>query len=127
MNIIDGVAAYLESQGFGVVGTSIFKYQTPPTPDDCFVVYPAGGNDGLRWIEIDYPTIQIRARSVHPASGYNALLSIYRSLHGLNNITLSGGVLVHDTLGLQSQPVNIEKDDASRYQHIIQFTFDIDR
>lgn len=126
MNIIDAIADYLALQGYGVVGSGIFKYQMPPIPDNCICVFPAGGPEGLRYLDVNYPTLQVRVRNVHPASGYNILQSIHNTLHGLHT-TLPGGIIISDTYGIQSQPALTEKDDKQRVHHIIQFNFTVNR
>lgn len=125
-NFIDALAQYLQDEGYGTVGSGIFKYRMPPTPDNCICVYPAGGPEGLRYIDINYPTLQVRVRNVHPASGYNILQSIHNTLHGLHT-TLPGGVIISDTYGIQSQPALTEIDDKQRVHHIIQFSFTVNR
>lgn len=126
MSFIDSLAQYLQDQGFGTVGTTIFKYRMPPSPDNCTAVYPTGGPEGLRYIPLNYPTVQVRVRNANPASGYTILQNIHNTLHGLHT-TLSGGVIVTDCFGVQSQPILIELDDKQRIHHVINFEFTTNR
>lgn len=126
INVIESVAAYLEDQGHGTVGTTIFKYRMPPSPDNCILISPAGGAEGLRYIELDYPDVQVRVRNTHPASGYTILKSIYTTLHGMH-ATVFGGVIVTDCYGVQSQPTFLDIDEKQRTHYFIEFEMTTNR
>ena len=61
--LIDQVAAYLEAQGEGVVGTSIFKVHRPSSPLACVSLHATGGYPPDTYTERERPTVMVFARA----------------------------------------------------------------
>ena len=74
--LIHQLAAYLESQGEGVVGTSIFKLHRPSSPLACVSLHATGGYPPDRYTEREHPTVMLFARA-GKAAGANCDLTVY--------------------------------------------------
>lgn len=108
------IAAYLQAQGIGTIGTTIFKERMPDTPNTAITIFSTGGILSDPKEGYDNPTIQIMTRADDPATAYNKIASIYDVLQGLNNVTLASGTRLIHMYALQSQPINIGQDETKR-------------
>lgn len=108
------IAAYVQTQGLGTLGTNLFKERMPASPDTAIAIFSTGGILADPKEGYDYPTIQIMTRADDPAVAYNNLAAIYNVLQGLNNVTLASGTYLLHMWALQSQPINIGLDAEER-------------
>lgn len=85
--MIDDIADYLEDQGRGTVGTSIFVGYMPPDING-IAVLDTGGSQPDKYIPTKEPTFQIFIRSTNYDTGKTLLEAVRSDLHRKANITL---------------------------------------
>jgi len=88
--VIDQLAAYLASQGEGTVGTNIFKHHRPASPVACVSLHATGGYPPDGYTAREHPTIMLFARAATPDGAVRKAYSLYRKLHGQQNLDLDG-------------------------------------
>jgi hypothetical protein len=94
MTVLTELAAYLETEGHGVVGTSIFIGRMPEAPNTAVALYEYTGLPGTYAHDeatpmVEYPNVQVNVRAADYATGRNLIEAIYTSMH-LSNTDLSG-------------------------------------
>jgi len=125
--LLDEVTSYLQSQGYGTVGTDIFAAFSPDVPDVAIIVheYPGRPSEqvlGPPGINLEYPRIQIVVRGVYPAGYQTARRTseqIYQMLGKLSNLALSG-VRYLSTQPLQS-PFPLRRDEKGRIEIVCNY------
>jgi hypothetical protein len=102
--LLDQAATYLETEGLGVVGRTIFKGNRPPSPVACLSIHQTGGytpdpRDGR-----ERPTLQFMARGATEQAAYQTAYNIWNKLAYRNEVDLGGGIvaLTIDALGSPS-------------------------
>lgn len=88
--LLDEIAAYLQAQLVGTVGTDIFKGALPASPDTALAVVETGGFPPDLAAAVDHPTFQVMCRSPDYATARNKAQAAYTALHGLTETALSG-------------------------------------
>lgn len=84
-NLVENIATYLASQGFGTRGTDLFLQTMPSSPATCTVVFATGGNE-YRGNPTRFPSFSIQYRNKNAASGYTTVMSINAALHEKWNV-----------------------------------------
>jgi hypothetical protein len=90
--LIDQLAAYLATQGEGTVGTDLFKLHRPSSPLACVSLHATGGYPPDGYTEREHPTVMLFARAAMPDDALRKAYSLYRKLHGKQNLDLGGGL-----------------------------------
>ena len=90
--LIDQLAAYLATQGEGTVGTDLFKLHRPSSPLACVSLHATGGYPPDGYTEREHPTVMLFARAATPDDALRKAYSLYRKLHGKQNVDLGGGL-----------------------------------
>jgi len=90
--LIDQVAAYLETQGEGTVGTSIFKVHRPSSPLACVSLHATGGYPPDTYTERERPTVMVFARAGVPADAFRKAYAVFGRLHRRQNLDLGAGL-----------------------------------
>jgi len=89
--MIEQVAQFLENEGIGVVGKTIFK-ASAPNRVNCIVLSDSGGLQSNQNVPIDNPTIQIMIRADISNGGYKKAMDTAKSIYALldkkQNITI---------------------------------------
>jgi hypothetical protein len=75
------VVSYLEDQGVGVFGTSLFIGFEPTSPKNCVTIYPSGGRPPKALGGKEFPTMLVRIRNEKYSDGYNKAEDIFGLLH----------------------------------------------
>lgn len=89
MAIIDDIADYLESEGIGTVGDSIFKSYLPETANGVILaVLDTGGMAPDHYLPTHVPTFQIYIRASGYSAGKSTLDAVRAALHRLTNETV---------------------------------------
>lgn len=91
MAVIDDIAGYLEAQGVGTVGTTIFKSRLPDKDITCLVVLDTGGPQPDKYLPTGSPTFQVFIRSLTYPLGKAMLANVRAALHRKFNATLVSG------------------------------------
>jgi hypothetical protein len=121
----DSIAYYLESGGYGTVGTTIFVDWQPPTPSDIVVVTGYSGTDPDRALGqkaglIQRPKVQVLTRSTDPNTALTNIRAIYSYLEGAAGFTSNGMYIVYVTPAT-SGPMCLGKDDNNWMRYTINF------
>lgn len=90
--LVDQLAAYLATQGEGTVGTDLFKLHRPSSPLACVSLHATGGYPPDTYTERERPTVMLFARAATPDAALRKAYSLYRKLHGKQNVDLGGGL-----------------------------------
>lgn len=117
---LDSLATYIASDlGIGTLATDVFKDYMPSDPDTCTVIYnTAGAPPGLaKGDDTDYPSFQIRARSLDADTARGHLLTVFQALHGKTETDIHG---THFKLIAykQSSPMPLGRDEKQRFEFV---------
>lgn len=121
-NITHDFAAYLQVQGYGTLGTSLFIGVVPQdAPDACFWVLSSGGSNQSRnntGERVKNYTISLFYRSMDSEDVYNKLQSLEELINGKQCITLTS----YDTIQAQAivYPTDQDIDSEERTIGLIQ-------
>jgi len=110
--LIDQLAAYLQTQGQGTVGTTIFKAKRPPSPVACVTIYATGGYPPDRYNSREHPTLQIVARAATPQASLQKAYAVYALLHNKQHLNLGSGIFALTIQAIQS-PASIGEETAA--------------
>jgi hypothetical protein len=90
--LVDRLAAYLQGQGEGMVGQSIFCLHRPSAPVACVSLHATGGYPPDRYTAREHPTVLLFARATTPGGALHKAYALYRKLHGRQSLDLGEGV-----------------------------------
>lgn len=127
MNIIEAFATYLQSQGYGTLGSTIFIGRVPQNaPDACYWLVSAGGDNVTKnktGERIKEYRVLIYYRSMNAKDVYNNLQTLESNLNSAFCITLSG----YDTIEIQANSYGTDQDidNEERTKGLIQATLTI--
>ena len=81
------IATYLQTGGYGTLGSTIFVDFSPPTPANCIVVTAYGGPPAVRSLGqtsrlYDLVRVQVLVRNSSPGTANSTAESIYTYLEG---------------------------------------------
>ena len=127
--LIDQVAAYLEAQGEGVVGTSIFKVHRPSSPLACVSLHATGGYPPDSYTERERPTVMVFARAAIPDDALRKAYAVFGKLHRQQNLDL-GGDLWALTIEAMSSPAYVgteETQEGTAHLASLNLAFDLRR
>jgi hypothetical protein len=88
MTLIEQIATYLQAQGIGTKGSTIFISNLPDAVDSCIAIFDTGGLTPDIDLPTKEPTFQIFIRATTYALGKEKLESIRALLHNKYNVTL---------------------------------------
>lgn len=99
--ILDEMADYLSTQGYGTVCSSgdfgIFKGRAPEAPYRCIALFEYGGLPAIHTMSSspgqaspEQPRMQVYVRSPNYSSGRAKMNSIWKALDQLANVTMNG-------------------------------------
>ncbi len=124
--LLDQLAAYLQVQGEGTVGTDLFKINRPAAPLACVSLHATGGYPPDRYTEREHPTVMLFARAATPDGALRKAYSLYRKLHGQQNLDLSGGLWAL-TIEAVASPAYIGTEQAAgATAHLASFNIVLD-
>jgi hypothetical protein len=124
--LIDQLAAYLEDQGEGTVGTDLFKISRPPSPVACVSLHATGGYPPDRYVSREHPTLMLFARAATPDGALRKAYSLHRALHGKQNVDL-GGDLWALTIEAGDSPAYLGSEQAAdQTAHLASFNIIVD-
>ena len=98
----DAIAYYLETGGYGTVGSTIFVDWSPPTPSDVVVVtgYSGVAPDravGLKAALMNRPKVQVLVRAENPSTALTNIDTIQTYLEGASGVTSHGTYIIYVT------------------------------
>lgn len=123
MTLLTDIAARIEADGNGIVGTTIFVGRLPDSPDNCTAIYEYTGQQPLFTHDdplphIERPRFQVTVRNASYAAGRAAIETIYRELF-LRNVALTSARYLW-IVPLQ-QPFYLRRDDNERVEFVVNF------
>lgn len=123
MSMISEIAEYLEDQGVGVQGTSLFHGYLPDNAElPAVMVRDTGGTQPDPYLTgIESPTFQIFIRSADYATGKAKLATIRSLLHRvLKTYLVSDGILFRKILAI-SEGGHIGRNEAGQEEFSMNF------
>lgn len=80
------IAAYLQAQGHGTVGTDLFDMRRPDSPLVLTCLYPLPGAPPVRTGSRERPEMQIVTRAGTQVAALERTYEVYQLLHGMQNV-----------------------------------------
>lgn len=118
--IVNDIADYLEDQGLGTVGTTIFVGYEPDSPANCICIFDTGGVTPSIDLPTKRPTFQILIRSANYTTGKANLDSIRSLLHNKYNETI--GDNYYFSINANAEGGHIGRDDLGNDEFSINFS-----
>ena len=111
----DAIAYYIQTGGYGTVGSTIFVDWCPPTPSDIVVVtgYSGPAPDrgvGTKAALINRPKVQVMVRAEDPSTALTNINAIQAYLEGAAGFTSNGSYIIFIT-AVSSGAMYLGKDD----------------
>lgn len=103
------------------VGGNLFLNFEPAKPNNCVTIFDTSGYPpwlGLNGVGYEYPSVQIRVRSIDQVTGWALINAIKNALHGTRGTW--GGTL-YTVIYCASGPALLDWDDNNRCRFIINF------
>ena len=111
--LLDDLSDFMSSGGMGTV----YKDQTPPTPDTVTSVYAQIGTAPTYTMRnphvLEQPRIQVVCRSISLETAHDNARSAYELLSGVRNRTING--VASHWISAAQEPVLIGKDQNARF------------
>lgn len=115
--LLDEIGNYLQTQGVGTLGSTLFLSVMPDTPDDVVSVYDYGGlppvmtlgAGAAKWEE---PRIQVVARATTYSAARTKIGAVFTALHSLLNTSLSGTLYL--SIEAVQSPFTLDRDTNGR-------------
>ena len=124
--LIDQLAAYLATQGEGTVCVDLFKLHRPSSPLACVSMHATGGYPADGYTEREHPTVMLFARSATPDAALRKAYSLYRKLHGKQNLDLGAGLWAL-TIEAVASPAYVGTEQAANATaHLASFNIALD-
>ena len=127
--LIDQLALWLQAQGEGTVGTSLFKLSRPAAPVTCVTLYATGGYPPDKYTGREFPTLQIVCRAGTPNGALQKAYAIWNRLAGKQCLDLGNGIYANVVEALNS-PVSLGEEGTSSvpaYLAAFNLRFDLKR
>ena len=86
--MLDDLARFLQDNGVGTVGTTIFKTYVPKSPDNCVTIIDTGGPEQDPDIPNDFATFQVLVRNSNYNNGRSKIDAVKDALHQVKNRTI---------------------------------------
>jgi len=125
--MLDDIAAFLEAEGVGVVGTDIFKAIHPDTaPETSMTIYEYAGRPPMDQFgeddvpSIERPGLQVIARSPNYQDARNFLQDAYNALCKIANEVL--GTTLYERVQPVQSPFPMGRDANSRALVTVNFS-----
>lgn len=130
-DLLEGLALYLHEHDLVTyvadgTGGDLFMEAMPSTPDTCVVLTCYGGPEPDSLLPYDQPRVQVRVRgTTDPRVSRRRAKAIRSHLHGLGPVILPDGTNVISGLALQAAPESLGADGNRRFEHVVNFEFEI--
>jgi hypothetical protein len=110
------IATYLQTGGYGTLGSTIFIDFAPPTPSSCIVVTAYGGPPAVRGIGqtprlYDIVRVQVLIRNSSPGTAISQAESIYTYLEG----SIPPGLVFVRTVNSRASYLGKDDNNLSKY------------
>lgn len=116
--LLNEVGTFLQSAGYGTLGTSLFLSFLPDSPDSATVVYESPASSppveilGPNLPPIERPRIQVVVRNADYQAGRSTADAIWKSLAAVMDQTLSG--VYYHRIEPMGSPFPLKRDDIQR-------------
>jgi hypothetical protein len=121
----EAIATYLQTGGYGTLGSSIFVDFSPPTPYNQVVVTQYSGYAPDRTVGQKLPTIQrnkvqVLVRNSSPSTALSTALAINDYIEGIAGIT-TGGEYIIFAISIGSGVMYLGKDSNNLTSYCMNF------
>jgi hypothetical protein len=121
----DAIAYYIQTGGYGTVGTTIFVDWVPPTPSAVVVVtgYSGVAPDravGSKPALMNRPKVQVLVRNEDPGTALTNINAIQNYLEGAAGFTSNGTYVIY-MLSVNSGALSLGKDANNWYSYSTNF------
>ena len=96
MPILEDFGDYLETQGVGTQGSTIFIGEMPDSPDACTSLYLYSGAPAVQAMGtatgksvVDFPRLHVEGRAATLAAAEARVQAVYDKLHNLGSVTIN--------------------------------------
>jgi hypothetical protein len=120
--LLEAVGTYLQTQGRGTLGTSLFLGLLPTTPDVCTAVYESGGGApvetmGAGAIAVDVIQLQVITRAGRDdyVTGRDTAVAIRSLLGSVSGQTLSGISVLRISAESWVMPMGVDNLDRPKF------------
>jgi Bacteriophage minor capsid protein len=124
MAMVDEIADYLAANGFGTVGTNIFTFHMPTTPDVCLSVHQFAMGPPIitmdRTVKSEQVGLQIQSRALTDQAAETNLYAVFAALAAIANVTI-GSTRYQGITGKRS-PEQLKIDQDNRVVFYCEFT-----
>jgi len=118
-SVTEDVAIYLESQGLGTRGTTIFRGYLPPQPVECLGIFATGGAAAELIGNVDHPSIQILVRASTYDAAEGKAYDVFNAFHALTETVINGSrYLLVEAL---QDPISLGQDENGYYLFSLNF------
>lgn len=121
--LLDEIATYIASAGFGVVGTNLFKGQMPATPVNCITLYEVAHRPTATTLDLpiahEFPELRVVVRHTSQVAARARCEMIMRALANIKNTFLSGTFYL--TVTPLSTPFNVQSDENKNFHIACRF------
>jgi len=115
---------WLQTKGFGVLGTSIFDNFQPENPDNCICVYdtqPPSLPESSS-LSVDNFGIQVLTRNDNKENARELLINIHLAFMGFGGEKLvPTSIFIVTETSIDTSPVGIGKDDKGRHEYSVNY------
>lgn len=121
---LEEIVGFLQENGLGVAGQSIFFAGLPEIPDDATSCWEYGGSapahvKGQQAPILEYPRVQILVRAKGYSEARTQAERIYRLLDGFSGVL--GGV-AYAQIRANQQPAFMDRDDKGRARIVANYS-----
>lgn len=124
--LLDDIAAYLQTNSLGTVGTDIFKGSLPDQPDNCIALFEYAGDrpEHAQGAPLDKPGLQIRVRNKSYSSARQKCQEIQNLLHGIHEQIINNTRYVLMLANQSPEPLGRDASDRMEFVQNYSVTYE---
>jgi hypothetical protein len=110
------------------INSNVYLRDMPDTPDNCLVVYHAGGRlseHSFDQVTTERPTIQVRIRNTSFATAETQAEAVKDALNGKTDTTINSNVYL--SIMQRSDILSLGRDDRNRINLVVNFDVTVKR
>lgn len=115
------LAAWLAAHGVGVAGTSLFIGQIPESAVEAVLIVPTAGLPGDPAVGVDFPAIQVTARSPSFATAHAKAHRVFDLLNEMPATTMGTSRVTY--CKAQQLPTSLGTDEAEAWRIVCNYRF----
>ena len=130
MGVLEDMGDYLEAEGVGTQGSTIFLGEIPDSPDACTALYLYSGGPSVQAMGlavgksvVDFPRLHVEGRATTLAAAEARVQAVYDELHNLGSVTIN--TTVYKSITALQRPFQLGVDQNER--HLVACNFEVAR